>query len=116
MVQLLNNFSAGNRLNGMNILDSLREWLCHSDAGQVSDLPIRGLFNQTVFDRYGSKTRGERISRRQVRDLPRIRVAEPLRQAHRNFDGSPRSQVCRYRLNGFGSAAFTNTGLKPRCE
>ena len=35
----------GNR--GIDILDSLRQWLCHSDVRQVSDLPIRGVFSLT---------------------------------------------------------------------
>jgi hypothetical protein len=28
---------------GTNILDSLRQWLCHSDARQVCDLPAANL-------------------------------------------------------------------------
>jgi hypothetical protein len=40
-----------NRLNGNDILNSPIEWLCHSDARQVSDLPLRAFF----FD--GSATR-----------------------------------------------------------
>ena len=34
-----------------------REWLCHSDARQVSDLPISRPFSLSVFDRCGLKTR-----------------------------------------------------------
>jgi hypothetical protein len=56
-------------------------WLCHSDARQVSDLPA-----MNVSSSQGSSTRlsGHRPldsegSFRQVKDLPRIGVAEPLR-------------------------------------
>src|SRR5258706_3444706 len=51
-------------------------WLCHADARQVSDLPARSLSLQglrpSVID-----LRFLRKLLRQVRDLPRIRVARP---------------------------------------
>jgi hypothetical protein len=57
---------------GSNIL---RKRLCHSDARRVSDLPARGLLSSAVLDRRFSKIEGLG----QVRDLPRIGVAEPFR-------------------------------------
>src|SRR5215510_2590243 len=58
-------------------------WLCHSDARQVSDLPsavslfLRGL--RPFFAVIDRKVFLE-SALRQVRDLPRIGVAEPVRK------------------------------------
>ena len=54
------------------------QWLRHSDARQVSDLPLSAPLRSTVYDRGGSETLERKIRSRQVEDLPRIRVAEPL--------------------------------------
>ena len=57
--------------------------LCHADARQVFDLPKRHpLYQLVVSDRqaYGSETRHQELHVRQVKDLPRIGVAEPDRK------------------------------------
>jgi hypothetical protein len=61
-----------------------RSWLCHSDARQVCDLPSLNLIfllgsptrSSAVIDR---KVFSQRF--RQVTDLPRIGVAEPVKAA-----------------------------------
>src|SRR5262249_29713030 len=63
----------------------LPRWLWHSDARQVSDLPEQYLnLSRSQIAACRSKTgRGER-ARRQVGDLPRIGVAEPIETAIHN--------------------------------
>jgi len=51
----------------------------HSDARQVFDLPARRTQDSAVCDRkLGRRPVRRRIRRRQVGDLPRIGVAEPV--------------------------------------
>jgi hypothetical protein len=78
-----------------------REWLCHSDARQVSDLPIPGPFSLSgLGPRRVEDPIKRRVRSRQVADLPRIRLAEPLQRSEVRRELA-RSQVCRCRLSGF---------------
>ena len=52
-------------------------WLCHSDARQVYDSPSPLHSNRSMTVQVGDLKR-KRIGSRQVEDLPRIGVAEPL--------------------------------------
>jgi hypothetical protein len=66
------------RFKESNQSELLPQWLCHSDARQVFDLPTaRALFHR-VYDPAAviDRTDLERPFR-QVIDLPRIRVAKP---------------------------------------
>jgi hypothetical protein len=59
----------------------LSKWLCHADARQVSDLPAEFPHLFMVSDpSYGRRPKISKRTLRQVRDLPRIGVAEPGRQ------------------------------------
>jgi hypothetical protein len=75
--------SIGRKKSAEEVSNILCKWLCHSDARQVSDLPARGLLSSAVLDRRLSKIEGLR----QVRDLPRIGVAEPFRGNNRGPKG-----------------------------
>src|SRR5258706_4424368 len=67
------------------LLDSLRQWLCHSDARQVCDLPAANLLFHSGLRPATVRDRSDQWATfRQVRDLPRIRVAEPLQRPHRS--------------------------------
>ena len=57
-------------------------WLCHADARQVSDLPNRHSQSKAVYDReFGVGDPSEKkATSRQVKDLPRIGVAEPSQE------------------------------------
>ena len=61
-----------------------KSWLCHSDARQVSDLPEAASEvwrSVTAYKRVGDPKKIRGVFR-QVRDLPRIGVAEPLVQVY----------------------------------
>jgi hypothetical protein len=84
-------------------LDRLPDiWLCHADARQVCDLPKwpephpRGLRPCALYcGRAGAfcghrPLRFEAVVLRQVRDLPRISMAEPSRRDLRSTESSDR--------------------------
>jgi hypothetical protein len=62
---------------GLGVIDLL--WLCHSDARQVSDLPTPQPLFHGLRPFYAVVDRQIEMAFRQVRDLPRIGVAEPER-------------------------------------
>jgi hypothetical protein len=64
----------------LNNTDIRCRWLGHSDARQVSDLPESAFIDLSVYDRRVRDPEKKWDRHRQVADMPRIGVAEPLQR------------------------------------